>query len=550
MKKLTRLLLPAAVLAGLTACGTAEKPVSEASAAAEQGNIRAHMEFLASDDLKGRQTGSRGHEIAAKYIVSEFKQLGLQPGGDEDTYFQRVPFRTSTLVPNSATMQYTHNDQTLEFEFGKEFITSPSHYSQLSEVTAPLVFVGYGMEAPEFGLDDYQGLDVEGKIVVMLTGRPANLPSEEGAHLANIKTDIARDKGAVGVITLHTPVREEVRKFETSVYYTKTPRMTWVGPNGLPKGEAEQLMGSAYLDDEPAKQLFANAPAPLETIFKQIEEDPDFSPTGFPLEGAVKLVKESTHEQTTSPNVAGILPGSDPKLQDEYVVYTAHSDHIGEVKDMSSDDIINNGAMDNASGVSIMLETARMFVDSGIDNKRSIMFLSITAEEKGLLGADYFANNPTVPLNSIVANVNLDMPVLLYDFADVIAFGASHSTLGDTVTKAAQKYGTEQSPDPMPEQAIFTRSDHYTLVKKGIPAVFLMTGFTSRTEGEDGGEVWGNFFAEHYHRPSDDLKQHDINYQAGARFTNINFEIGKEIANADQRPQWLEDSYFGKQFQE
>ena len=222
----------------------------------------------------------------------------------------------------------------------------------------------------------------------------------------------------------------------------------------------------------------------------------------------MKLVKESTHEETSSPNVAAVLPGTDPNLKDEYVVYTAHSDHIGVVKDMSSDDTINNGAMDNASGVSVMLETARMFVESGIDNKRSIMFLSVTAEEKGLLGADYFANNPTVPLNSIVANVNLDMPVLLYDFADVIAFGASHSTLGDTVTKAAEKYNTEQSPDQclnrrsLPVQTITLWS------KKAFPAVFLMTGFTSRTEGEDGGEVWGKFFAEHYHRPSDDLKVH------------------------------------------
>ena len=214
---------------------------------------------------------------------------------------------------------------------------------------------------------------------------------------------------------------------------------------------------------------------------------------------------------------------------------------------MSREDNINNGAMDNASGVSVMLETARLFVESGQEFDRSIMFLSVTAEEKGLLGADYFANNPTVPLNSIVANVNLDMPVLLYDFADIIAFGASHSTLGETVSKAAKQFDTEQSPDPMPEQAIFTRSDHYTLVKKGIPAVFLMTGFNSRTEGEDGGEVWGKFFAEHYHKPSDGLNL-DINYEAGARFTNINFAIGKEIANADQRPQWLEESFFGKQF--
>ena len=442
MNKLTHLLLPAAMTAALAACGAPETQSQETSVSAQQKNIRAHLEFLASDDLKGRETGSEGHEIAAKYIASEFKQLGLEPAGDDGSFFQRIPFRTSLLVPNSAEMVYNRDGEELEFTFGKEFITSPSHYSERTEVTAPLVFVGYGMEAPEFDLNDYQGLDVEGKIVVMLQGRPQNLPSEEGAHLANIKGDIARDKGAVGIITLHTPVREEVRKFETSVYYTKTPSMTWMGPNGLPQGEKQQLMGSAYIDDEPAKKLFADADTSLESIFEQIQNDPDFSPQGFELDGAVTLIKESSHEETTSPNVAGVLPGTDPELKDEYVVYTAHSDHIGLVEDMSSDDKINNGAMDNASGVSVMLETARMFVESGVENKRSIMFLSVTAEERGLLGADYFANNPTVPLNSIVANVNLDMPVLLYDFADVVAFGATHSTLGDTVSKAAEKYDT------------------------------------------------------------------------------------------------------------
>ncbi|WP_287817893.1 M28 family metallopeptidase, partial [Idiomarina sp.] len=501
--KPSHILLPAALSLLVAACGAPETKSQTIDVSADETNLRAHLEFLADDDLKGRQTGSEGHEIASNYIVSEFKKLGLEPAGDDGSFYQRIPFRKSTLKENSASMSFESNGEVVEFEFPKQFITGPSHYSEKDEISAPMIFVGYGMEAPEFGLNDYDGLNVDGKIVVMLTGRPGFLPSEEGAHLANIKTDIARDKGAVGIITLHTPVREKTRKYETSVYYTKTPRMTWLGPNGLPKGEEQQLMGSAYLDDEPAAQLFANAPTELSKIFEQIEEDPDFSPKGFELEGTVTLARESRHEEITSPNVAAVLPGSHDTLKDEYVVYTAHSDHIGVIKDMSREDNINNGAMDNASGVSVMLETARLFVESGQEFDRSIMFLSVTAEEKGLLGADYFANNPTVPLSSIVANVNLDMPVLLYDFADIIAFGASHSTLGETVSKAAKQFDTEQSPDPMPEQAIFTRSDHYTLVKKGIPAVFLMTGFNSRTEGEDGGEVWGKFFAEHYHKPSD-----------------------------------------------
>ncbi|RUO79723.1 peptidase M28 [Idiomarina tyrosinivorans] len=542
----TKLALAAAMASLLVACGNGnDSGKQQAAIQAQPSNIKAHLEFLADDDMRGRDTGSRGHEIAANYVASEFKQLGLEPGGDDGTYFQRIPFVKSTLVPNSATMSMTVDGKEVDFDFPKDFITGPSHYSEKDEVTAPMVFVGYGIVADEFGMNDYEGLDVDGKIVVMLAGRPEGLPSEEGAHLSSTRDDIAREKGAVGIVTIHTPEREKVRKFESSIYYANMPRMKWVGPNGLPGGEEQQLMGSAYVNIDAAKKLFSNAPVALDKIYEQAANNE--RPKGFPLNASLTLTRQSKHEKITSPNVAGILPGKDAKLKDEYVLYTAHLDHVGVVKDLSREDNINNGAMDNAAGVSVMLETARMFVEDGAPTDRSIMFLAVTGEEKGLLGADYFAHNPTVPMSQIVANVNLDMPVLLYDFADVIAFGASHSTLGDVVTRAAAKYDTKQSPDPMPEQAIFVRSDHYTLVKQGVPAVFLMTGFESRTEGEDGGEVWGEFFAKHYHKPSDEPSL-PINYEAGARFTNINYEIGKEIANDPQRPQWLKDSYFGKEF--
>src|SRR5690606_30618448 len=224
------------------------------------------------------------------------------------------------------------------------------------------------------------------------------------------------------------PVREKVRPYESSLVYLNVPTVRWLGPDGKPNGTYENLNGGAYVDDEAAEVLFVNAPTPLADIFAQIENNE--SPKGFELGVSATLARESKHEEIDSPNVAAILPGTDTELKDEYVLYTAHSDHIGVSKDLSGDDNINNGAMDNAAGVSVMLETARMFVESAEAPRRSVMFLAVTAEEKGLLGADYFAHNPTVPMSQIVANVNLDMPVLLYDFADVIAFGANHSTLG------------------------------------------------------------------------------------------------------------------------
>ncbi len=514
-----------------------------AAVTANASTLQAHLEFLASDELEGRDTGSQGHEIAAKYIATEFQQLGLEPAGDDGTYFQRIKFRRSYLEENSATFTARNGDTEIEFDYPKQFITGPSAYTEQDDVTAPLVFVGYGLVSEAFGLNDYAGVDVNGKIVVMLTGRPADLPSEEGAHLNSSKTKFAAERGAVGIITLHSPEREKVRPFEVGAMYQRAPTVRWLQPNGEPNVAYKNIAAGAYLHHEAAAPLFAKAPQSLTDIFAAAEAGEPVP--SFELGFEAQLTRASRHEEISSPNVAAVLPGSDPQLKHEYVLYTAHSDHIGITKDLSQDDHINNGAMDNASGVAVMLETARMFVESGVAPKRSVLFLSVTAEERGLLGADYFAHQPTVPLANIVANVNLDMPVLLYDFADVIAFGSTHSTLGETVASAAGKYGIELSEDPMPEQAIFTRSDHYPFVKKGVPAVFLMTGFTAKNEDENGGEVWGKFFAEHYHRPSDSTDL-PINYDAGVVFTNINYAIGEEIANQQQRPRWLPESFFAK----
>ncbi|MFC0444398.1 M28 family metallopeptidase [Pseudidiomarina halophila] len=537
-----RTLVAAALLStGLFACADQAVPPAHAAVSADAKNLQAHLEFLASDALEGRDTGSRGHEIAAQYIAAKFKALGLQPAGDDGTYYQRIKFRRSSLKEGSASFVVDTGSEQVELEFGKEFLTGPSAYAEQSEVTAPVVFVGYGLVSEEFGLNDYANVDVDGKVVMMLSGRPAELPSEEGAHLNSSKTRFAAERGAVGVITLHTPAREEVRPFKVSAMYQRAPSVTWLSPEGEPNVAYKNIVGGAYIDYQAAEPLFANAAISLDEIFAQLEKEEQ--PKPFELGVSVTMTRASEHEEISSPNVAAILPGSDPELKNEYVLYTAHSDHIGMTQDLSQDDHINNGAMDNASGVSVLLETARMFVEAEEPPKRSIIFLSVTAEERGLLGADYFAHFPTVPLQQIVANVNLDMPVLLYDFADVIAFGSTHSTLGESVAEAAGQYGIELSEDPMPEQAIFTRSDHYPFVKKGVPAVFLMTGFTAKGEDENGGEIWGQFFAEHYHRPSDQPSL-PINYEAGVVFTNINYEIGKTIANDAERPRWLADSFF------
>ncbi|RUO18643.1 M28 family metallopeptidase [Aliidiomarina haloalkalitolerans] len=546
----------AALLAlALSACSPA--PVEQTSTytppQANENAVKAHLEFLASDLLEGRDTGARGHEIASAYIAGQFTALGLQPAGT-DGYYQRITFRSARLTETQPTfvLHTDSGDHTLEYR--KHFSTGASVSHELAEVSAPLVFAGYGVVSEAFGIDDYAGVDVNGKIVITLSGGTEGLPSEEAAHLGAQKSRNAVERGAVGVITLHTPAMEEIRPFERSVLFGGGPRMRWLSPEGQVTEEFSQIVGSAYVDYRAAEPAFENSPYSLEDIFAVLEAGE--RPAAFELSASASLMRESRFEEITSPNVIAMIEGSDPDLKHEYVIYTAHSDHVGLARDFSSTSAVNNGALDNAAGVAVLIETARMYAEAaaaGHGPRRSILFAAVTAEERGLLGADYFAHHPTVPLEQIVANVNLDMPVLLYPFADVVAFGADHSSLGAVVARAAGQFDIALSPDPMPEQAIFTRSDHYTLVRQGVPAVFLMTGFTSQDPDQDGGEVWGEFFANHYHRPSDDLPSlmenfGGIRYDFGALFTDINFAIGMEIANDDQAPYWLSDSYFGKIF--
>lgn len=536
------------VLAGCQSTPTPSSVAALPKASAKA--IEAHMTFLGDDSLEGRDTGSRGHQIASNYIATQLAALGLDPAGEQG-YFQSVPLRKAMLVQSSAKMSLTKNGKTTDFDYPKQFFTGPSTLHAKADVTAPLVFVGYGLVSKEFNLDDYANLDVKGKIVVMLSGRPKSLPSEEAAHIQSLKAENAAERGAVGILTLHTPSEEKVRPYANSLMFLTSPRMRWLHKDGKAEGEFESLLGGAYLHPDAAKNLFEGASRSLDDIFADLAAEK--VPTGFALEGSINLKRESTMEDISSPNVVAVLPGSDPVLKDEYVVVTAHSDHIGFSNDVRSKDKINNGLMDNAAGVGIMLETARLFTQKAERPKRSILFLAVTGEEKGLLGADYFAHNPTRPIDKLVANVNIDMPVLLYPFADIVAFGANHSSLGATVDTAAAAVGITQSPDPMPEQAIFTRSDHYTLVQQGVPSVFLMTGFTSKDPKQKGGEVWGKFFAKHYHKPTDDIAGLTadfgaIRYDAGAVFADINFGITTEVANNPQRPVWLKDSFFGKIF--
>lgn len=535
-------------LAGCGATSTASKGniVNTNASQVNVENIKGHMNFLAHDLLEGRDTGSRGHEVASLYIATEFQKYGLKPAGENNTFMQRVGFRQGKLKQDSPSLTLSKGGQNIALSFLDDYLVGPNLAYSEAFVSAPLVFVGYGIVAEELNHDDYANIDVKGKIVVALSGKPSSFPSEVGSHVSSRtqKANYAADRGAVGYFTLQTPSAEARRPYDRSKLYVSLPRMAWISKQGIPGNMRPELKASAFFSIETAKVLFEGAAQSIDSIFAQLENNE--IPDGFDLPYTANLSYATSHQDISSPNVVGLLEGSDDKLKNEYLVYTAHSDHLGVSQSVEKDKI-NNGAMDNASGTAVLMETARMFSQLPTPPKRSILFVAVTGEEKGLLGADYFVRNPTKPLDSLVANVNLDMPLLTYEFADVIAFGASHSSMGEKVATAVANAGIKLTDDPWPELNLFTRSDHYAFVKQGIPAVFLVTGIESKTPDIDGNEVLNNFLATNYHQPSDDMSQAFV-WSAARTFTQVNFEIGLTLSNDADRPTWNEDSFFGQTF--
>jgi Zn-dependent M28 family amino/carboxypeptidase len=337
------------------------------------------------------------------------------------------------------------------------------------------------------------------------------------------------------LITLRTPAA--AARFPLRSPRLPEPGITWVDPQGEPFNDAPSLRFVANVDPAAGEALFQGARRSFAEVMAEAARE-GTRPRGFALRETAGFQRESANTPMSSPNVIGILPGTDPALAGEYVLLMAHLDGLG-VREGGEGDRIRNGAMDNTTGISTLLEVARQMSQPGNRPRRPVIFAAVTAEEKGLLGAQYLARNPVVENGRVVGVVNLDMPVLTYNFSDVIAFGAEHSTLGPIVSRAAARMNVSVTPDPLPEQGLFTRSDHYMFVREGVPAVFLMTGFAG-----EGGERFRSFLSTQYHSPQDDLSL-PFDWNAGARFAELNYLIAREIADAAEAPRWYRDSFFG-----
>jgi len=516
----------------------------------EEQRIAADVRTLADDKFEGRETGTRGYTLAANYVAKRFDQIGLRPAGEQGSYFQNVPLLKATREEAGAALIVARNGRKIALRFRDQFLHRPNFNAAEYSVTAPAVFVGQGVYAPDLGHDDFEGLDLRGKIAVVFGGAPERFDNDRRAFYSSRREKLASlsERGAIGAVFVNTPKDEADSPWSKGAANWQRAGMRLRDTDGSAIDSFPQLRGIADVSAAAADLIFADGPRTAAELFAAAQAG---TLEGFPLPGTLNLAGRTKIEPVESQNVVALLPGSDPKLAAEYIVYTAHLDHIGigaPVKDENGvEDRIYNGALDNALGVSIMLEAARQLKAAKVAPKRSLLFVALTAEEKGLLGAEWFATRPTVPASSLVANINMDMPVLLAPSKDVVPIGVEHSTLKASLDIAAKEIGVALSPDPFPEEVVFVRSDQYAFIRAGIPAVYLDSGTISADGERDPKLALRKFLRDHYHQPSDEATL-PIAWGDAVRLAKLNARIGRLVGDAAERPRWNPGDFFGERF--
>lgn len=529
----------------LGACAPAPQPAPTPAAAADAGGatrVEADVRFLADDLLEGREAGTRGHDLAARYVAARFAALGLVPAGDDGGWFQQVPMLRGVRLREGARFAIERDGRTTELAFEDDFLPGISFSAPAVSVSAPMVFLGYGVHAPEFGWDDYAGVEVEGKIAVLVNRGPASLPNDQRAfYSSSHKMRELEARGAVGYVMLSEPEKEARRPWTVDAPGWRRPGMRLLDESGAPVEDFPGLRGRATMRSALLDTLLEGSGVDAEAVWAAVKAG---TPKSFDLAGTLTLANATALDRVISHNVVAKLPGTDAALAGEHVVLSAHLDHIGIGAGLEGDAIFN-GALDNALGIAVLLEAARGL--QADPPRRSVLFLATTAEEKGLLCAYQFARAPTVPKGSLVANVNMDMPVILSPLADAVPIGLEHSSLQAVVERVAAKLGIALSPDPLPEEVVFIRSDQYAFIREGIPAVYLDGGIRSESPGADAVALMREFLDQHYHRPSDDLSR-PIHWPTAARLAQLNEHIAREIGNAQERPRWNAGDFFGEMF--
>lgn len=496
-------------------------------------DLRAHVEFLADDLLEGRDTGSRGARIAAKYITSQFERVGLEPVGDDESYLQAVSFVRQSASASSV-FNVEIDGEMVPLEYGRDFVVTgmPMVSGQLQTLEA--VFAGFGVKAEEYNYDDYDGLDASGRAVIYVGGEPKSddetyFKGESATPYSGITRKLSNAEKSGASLAIRVVGKEKLQGYtwDTVSKYYLTPRMRLKASQ-----PSTNSFVSIAVSPEAAEILFAGE----EQSYAQIAAGAvQGALTTFDLKKKIQIRIDFDHQETQDNNVVGYLPGSDPEIKSEVVVFTAHYDHIGVGTPVAGDSIYN-GAADNASGVAGLLELAEAFSAMAVPPRRSLLFLALTAEEKGLLGSRFYVENPIFPLSQTAANFNLDM-IGIMDTTALVVYGIERSTLGDDIRAAAEQVGLEILPDDMPEEHVFYRSDHYNFARMGVPAIFPSFGIDQSHK---------NDMMKFYHQRGDDINLSWLNYKYMKRHVQVVFLASLAVANANDMPTWTPGDEFEK----
>ena len=521
--------------------------ISAGLAAITAEGILRHTEALSADSMEGRGPGTPGEDKAIAYLTSQFRQMGLTSGNPDGSFVQNVELIGFTSKP---TGSFKVKGKTIPLRFPDDFVANSRHDKPVIDVNSELVFVGYGVVAPEYGWDYYKNVDVKGKTIVMLINDPAVASASDSGTLDSAmfkgkamtyygrwtyKYEIASAKGAAGAIIIH--------ETEPAGYPYEVVTGSWSREQFdvvSPDSNSNRVQVESWITSEKAEELFRAAGHDLGAL-KAAARTKDFRPVS--LGATASFHVENSTRRVQSRNVVATLGGSDSTLRNEYVIYTAHWDHLGRDTTATGDQIYN-GALDNASGTAALLQIASAYTKLTPRPKRSVMFLAVTAEEKGLLGAKYFAENPLVPLDRVLANINMDGVNQWGKTSDLVVVGYGNSTLDDVLAEVVRPANRTLAPDPEPEKGFFYRSDHFEFAKKGVPALYVDAGVQFIGKPADYGKTKREeYTARDYHKPSDEVKS-DWDLSGAVEDTRALFEVGLRVLNGDRWPEWKPGTEF------
>lgn len=506
--------------------------------------IKKHVTFLADDKLLGRYPGTDGYKIAADYVINEFKKYGIKPAGENNGFMQKVQLRVSKLLPEKSEIKIIDgigNSKVLNLS--NDLIIFPNPEKKAINFTAPLVFVGAGFSEPKIKLDDYKGIDVKGKVVVIMRKTPENVSENVKRHLTYYSSyqEFAAKNGAIGVLICNYTNNQAQFNMANKLYLEDG---TEASVNNDGTVNSPQMIGGkiqfmARISVIALKDLMENETKDFSAIWQKMENGQFVS---MPMKSTISVRYENTFKDIESFNILGKIEGSDKVLKNEYVVHSGHLDHIGISKPVNGDSI-NNGAHDNASGIACSLEIAKMYSSLTKKPKRSILFVYVTAEEMGLLGSAYFIKNSPFPKSKLVADINTDMPTIIAPFESAAPLGAEHSSLFQTVTTATQYLNLKVEPDPDPSEGRFVRSDQYNFMKGGVPAIHIKYGYKYSNPALNLFEKVKEFRTKHYHKPSDEVNDSFV-WGAGRKFAQLNFLVGYIVAQTPLRPTFKVGDFF------